>query len=114
MWQKTASPYRLAHKLCKRYNEKTFHLNGIKFTWLAYHYILQMSLLFVYIHELHNLSFQTVFSRKCKCVSVNELYPYIAEAKCCLYICKTYSLYVHRESKRKQDTKILPHNFSKC
>ena len=30
--------------------------------------------------------FQTDLSRKCKCVSVNELHPYIAETKCCVWV----------------------------
>jgi len=45
------------------------------------------------MRRLHDSSFQTDFSRKCKCWSVNELHLYIAEAKCCLYVCILCSLY---------------------
>jgi len=51
------------------YNEKTFNLNGAIFPQLAHQLGSLMSLLPVFLYmirELHNPSFQTAFSSKCK------------------------------------------------
>ena len=58
------------------YNAKTFNLNGVKFTR-------DRSSLLLICGDLRN-SFQTAFSRKCKCVSAEDLHAYTAEAKRCL------------------------------
>ena len=65
------------------YNEKTFNLKGVNFTWLVHRYSLAVtSSLFVYISKLCNLSLQTAIMQKCKCVSAKG-----TEAKCYWRVC---------------------------
>jgi len=59
-------------------NEKTLNLNGVKFTRLSHGLYDVITVLLTYATLAIRL-LEVLFSRKCKCVPVNELYPYIAE-----------------------------------